>query len=136
MTEKEVKQIIAKELESINNSPFPAELPSWFLDNFKEIIMNMSPKDNQYFGETIERISKKKVSELTVYEGGFVCNCRVQAVPSTLGVDWETFIEQRKECDKIMKGFNHMMKEQERKLEVKEASMMKALRPRILTPNN
>lgn len=134
MTEQDVNRIIAKDLDDIHDTPFPAELPEWFLDNFKEIIMKMSPKDNQYFGETIERISNKKVSELTVYEGGFVCNCRVQAIPETLGVDWDTFIEQRKECDKILKGFNHMMKEQEKKLEVKKQSMLKALRPRILTP--
>lgn len=131
MTENEVNQLIAKDLEAINNAPFPDELPPWFLDNFGEIIMEMPQKDNNYFVRTVKSILSKgnNTDKLTVYEGGFVCNILCSVAPKTLGIDLKTFLDRKETLEKIMGGFNAMMKKEERKLEAKKQSMMSKLRP-------
>ena len=133
MTEQEVKEIIAKDMQAINDAPFPEPLPDWLLDGFGKIIMETPQKDCPYFADTIRKILAKKPNDLTVYEGGFVLNLLTATTPKNVAKNLNQFLDRKGQIERIMYRFNTNMKREERKLEIKESTLLRASRPRILT---
>lgn len=130
MTEQEVRQMIAKETEALHNAIFPGELPMWITQNFKEMIMRMPQRENQYFARTIKNIASKgdRVGTLTVFEAGFLLNVWTNVAPEVLGVDFDEFARRKEVLEPIVAGFNSMMKKEEYKLARKQESFMKNIR--------
>jgi hypothetical protein len=129
MTEQDVKEIIAKDMQAINAAPFPDPLPEWLLNNFDKIIMEMPQSDNPYFAETLESIlSKKNPNDLTVYEGGFVLNVLNSVAPKFIAKDIKTFINRKRQIGRIMYKYNVNLKKEENKLAAKEEVLMRGMR--------
>lgn len=135
MTEQEVKEIIAKDMQAINAAPFPEPLPDWLLDNFEKIIMETPQKDCPYFAETVIKILAKSPNDLTVYEGGFVLNLLTATAPKNVANKIGLFLDRKGIIERIMHRYNANMQNEERKLAAKERKLTEALRPRILTRN-
>lgn len=133
MTEQEVKEIIAKDMQAINDAPFPEPLPDWLLDGFEKIVMETPQKDCPYFADTIRKIMAKKSNDLTVYEGGFVLNLLTSTTPKNIAKNINQFLDRKGQIERIMFRYNANMKKEERKLEVKQNTLTKASRPRIVT---
>lgn len=135
MTEQEVKEIIAKDMQAINAAPFPEPLPDWLLDNFEKIIMETPQKDCPYFADTVRKILAKSPNDLTVYEGGFVLNLLTATTPKNVANKIGLFLDRKGIIERIMHRYNANMQNEERKLAAKERKLTDALRPRILTRN-
>lgn len=135
MTEQEVKEIIAKDMQAINAAPFPEPLPDWLLDNFEKIIMETPQKDCPYFADTVRKILAKEPNDLTVYEGGFVLNLLTATTPKNVSNKIGLFLDRKGIIERIMHRYNANMQNEERKLAAKERKLSEALRPRILTRN-
>lgn len=129
MTEQEVKDIIAKDMQAINNAPFPEPLPEWVLKGFDKIIMEMPQNTNPYFAETLESILEKTdPNELTFYEGGFVLNVLNSVAPKFIAKDIKTFIQRKRVVGRITYRYNAFLKKEENKLESKKQVLMRGLR--------
>jgi hypothetical protein len=129
MTEQDVKEIIAKDMQAMNEAPFPEPLPEWLLSNFDKIIMEMPQSANPYFAETLESIlSKKNPNDLTFYEGGFVLNVINSVAPKFVAKDIKTFIHRKRMIGRIMYRYNVNLKKEENKLAAKEQTLMRGMR--------
>lgn len=134
MTEQEVKEIIARDMELINDSPFPESLPPWLLENFDTIIMETPQHQNPYFAATVKSIlgKKKNPQELTFYEGGFVLNVLTSVAPKMIAKNLNLFLDRKAIIEKIMYNYNRNLKMEERKLERKEQSLLAPIRKKSI----
>lgn len=134
MTEQEVMQTIARDMEAFNKEPFPEPLPDWLLDNFEKIIMETPQKDVPYFADTVRKILAKKPNDLTIYEGGFVINLLVATAPKNVAKNIDSFLNKKGLLELIIKRYDSFMKQAERKFEAKKANLMKMVQgKKILT---
>lgn len=130
MTEQEVNQIIAKDYENLHKQLFPDELPPWLLDGFADAIYETPQADHNFFARTVQSILDKgnNTDKLTLYEAGFVLNLWTHLPPKVFGVDLKTFLERKAIIEPIVQGYNHLMKKEERKIELKKETFMRNIR--------
>lgn len=132
-TEKEINEIIARDIQAMNDAEFPEPLPDWILDNFEKIIMETPQKDCPYFADTIRKILHKTPNTLTFYEGGFVLNLLTATTPKLVAKNLTTFLNRKGQIEHIMYRYNQFLRQSEKKIEAKKNQMMRAIQPRILT---
>lgn len=139
MTVEEIKEIIEKDEQAINNAPFPEKLPPWLLDNFDKVIMKMPQAYNPYTAATLKSVLSKKhdVQELTVVEGGWVLNCLNNIEPELIAKDIHDFMRKKEIIGQIMYNYNMGIAKEKIKLEKKKDVLLKGLRnqPKIVSIN-
>lgn len=132
---QEIQEVLDKDRDAINNSPFPEMLPPWLLDNFDEIIMAERQNVNRYSAKVMRSILSKKdnPARLTVYEGGLVLNILSAVQPFLIAKDIEEFLDKKQIIGELMFRYNMNMAKEEEKLKRKEASLINISRSRIVT---
>lgn len=93
-----------------------ADLPEWFMADFKKVILNTAPVTNEILSHQLFAIGQSKPKDLAFGQIGLMFSVFNFALPACFENDYDAYVEKRKELDKIMLVFNHLHKAKEQEL--------------------
>lgn len=85
-----------------------AELPIWFMKDFKSVILNTKPNDIQILSHQLFLIGQTEVKDLAFGQIGIMFSVFNFALPTAFVKNFDEYIEKRKELDKIMMMHNDL----------------------------
>jgi hypothetical protein len=126
MKDEEIKKIIQRDYNEFLNQQFPEDIPSWIIDMLPAAIMSLPQLAVPYQGERIKAILGKKSTELTIFDIGLVINILTAVSPKCFGIDIILFLDRKKVMEYISLRWNQLTSAQQKRLDVKAASLQDA----------
>lgn len=132
MTQQEIQDSINAEYAAFLARPYEPILPSWFLERFEEALMEVPQATVPYRGELIQAIINKTLTELSVFEVGFITEIYLVVAPKFVDKTLRGFVLKKVQLENIRLQYNEMQDREKKRMQNKARTLNTLTNPNRL----
>lgn len=122
MTEKQIENEINDEIRNFNDSDYKGKLPSWYVDVFKNVLMEVGMDKQKISTKFVKTaLGKKKLSNLEVR---MMNNIIIGAPMRLLSSNFEEALKRREVIENMIVDANLEVKEFDEKIKQKRITLL------------